>query len=72
MKFWHFARIAMMCLGAMLVILVTITASYKVLKVVSRQAKLGLWPQAPSLESIDPTERIDAAREAARKFGGKS
>jgi hypothetical protein len=71
MMFWRFARKAIVCLVTILVILAAVAASYKLLKMVSRQAKLGLWPQEPSLESLDPTERIDAAREAARKYGGK-
>lgn len=56
--------------GALLV-LVLLAVGYKLVKELSRKANLGLWPKEPSLESLDPTERIDAAREAARKYGGK-
>ncbi len=31
---------------------------------------LGVWPWKPSLESIDPLERVKAARLAAKKYGG--
>jgi len=70
MKFWKGFGKTVKFLGGVLVILVVIAASYKLLKVLSRKANLGLWPKEPSLESLDPTERIDAAREAAQKYGG--
>ena len=43
---------------------------YKLLKCGDRAVGLGLWPAEPSLESIDPLERADAARLAAKKYGG--
>jgi hypothetical protein len=43
---------------------------YKLLKCGDRAVGLGLWPAEPSLESIDPLERADAAKLAAKKYGG--
>jgi hypothetical protein len=31
---------------------------------------LGVWPWKPSLTSIDPLERLKAARLAAKRYGG--
>jgi hypothetical protein len=50
--------------GALLV------GGYKLLKTGDRAAGLGVWPAEPSLDSIDPFERADAAKLAARKYGG--
>ena len=43
---------------------------YKLLKCGDRAVGLGLWPAELSLESIDPLERADAAKLAAKKYGG--
>ena len=43
---------------------------YMLLKCGDRAVGLGLWRAEPSLESIDPFERADAARLAAKKYGG--
>jgi hypothetical protein len=43
---------------------------YKYVKSFDRTVKLGFWPAEPSLESIDPLERVDAAKLAATKYGG--
>jgi hypothetical protein len=43
---------------------------YKLLKYGDRAVGLGLWPAEPSLESIDPLERADAAKLAGKKYGG--
>ena len=72
MSFWKGVRKTLVYVGGILAILVVVAGSYKMLKALSRKANLGLWPQEPSLESLDPTERIDAAHEAARKYGGKT
>jgi hypothetical protein len=47
-----------------------IAGGYKLLKYGDRAVGLGLWPAEPSLDSIDPLERADAARLAAKKYGG--
>jgi hypothetical protein len=47
-----------------------VAGGYKLLKCGDRAVGLGLWPAEPSLESIDPLERADAAKLAAKKFGG--
>lgn len=44
--------------------------TYKLLKFGDRAIGLGLWPAELSLESIDPLERADAARLAAKNYGG--
>jgi hypothetical protein len=72
MKFWPIARKTFVWTAGILVMLVAVAATYKLHKTISRAANLGLWPKEPSLESLDPTERIDAAREAARTYGGKT
>jgi hypothetical protein len=43
---------------------------YKLLKWGDRAVGLGIWPAEPSLESIDPLERAEAAKLAATKYGG--
>lgn len=35
-----------------------------------RALGVGLWPKDPQLDSVDPWERAEAARQAAQKFGG--
>jgi hypothetical protein len=44
---------------------------YKLLKCGDRAVGLGLWPAEPCLDSIDPLERADAAKLAAKKYGGR-
>jgi hypothetical protein len=43
---------------------------YEFLKGFDRAVALGMWPAESSLESIDPFERVDAAKLAATKYGG--
>jgi hypothetical protein len=69
---WRAGRKTVAIVGGLLVVFAVATASYKLLKTVSRKHNLGVWSQQPSLESLDPTERIEAARAAARKYGGKT
>lgn len=45
--------------------------AYKLLKCGDRAIGLGVWPAQPSLDSIDPLERADAAKLAAKKYGGE-
>jgi hypothetical protein len=58
---WSFA---LLFYGALL------AGCYKYLKSFDRTVKLGVWPAEPSLESIDPLERVDAAKLAATRYGG--
>ena len=43
---------------------------YKLLKWGDRAVGLGIWSAEPSLESIDPLERAEAAKLAATRYGG--
>ena len=43
---------------------------YKLLKCGDRAVGLGLWPAEPSLESIDPLERADAAKAGREEIRG--
>jgi hypothetical protein len=47
-----------------------VVGGYKGFKAGDRAVGLGLWPAEPSLTSIDPFERADAAKLAAQKYGG--
>ena len=47
-----------------------IVGGYKLLKCGDRAVGLGVWPAEPSLDSIDPMERAEAAKLAAKKYGG--
>jgi len=47
-----------------------LAGGYKLLKCGDRAVGLGVWPAEPSLDSIDPLERADAAKLAAKKYGG--
>jgi hypothetical protein len=49
---------------------VLLAGCYKYLKSFDRTVKLGVWPAESSLDSIDPFERADAAKLAAKKYGG--
>jgi hypothetical protein len=48
-----------------------LAGGYKLLKHLDRAAKFGLWPAEAQLDSIDPLERAEAARAAAKKYGGE-
>ena len=49
---------------------VLVAGGYDGFKAADRAVGLGLWPAEPSLTSIDPFERADAAKLAAQKYGG--
>jgi hypothetical protein len=54
-------------------VLMLVSLGVVVFKVVQKQCwdhKVS-WFAPPSLDSWDPTERVEAARQAARKYGGK-
>ncbi len=52
-----------------LVILLLVAFAFKAAQTVCWRNNVSLIGP-PSLDSLDPTERIEAAREAAKKYGG--
>ncbi len=67
-KLW--SRVLLACALVLIFWGAIAAGAYKLLKYGDRAVGLGIWPAEPSLESIDPLERADAAKLAAMKYGG--
>jgi hypothetical protein len=69
--FIDLVRPLLWCSLALVIGSVLVAGGCKLLKSGDRALGVGIWPAEPSLESIDPFERADAARLAAQKYGGR-